>query len=166
MSTLALDKPLVRTAALNALLCVVVLAIPTLSHALALPLYRFEPMRLLIFAAVLLTTRRNALIMALALPAVSWLTSGHPVFPKILLIQGELALNVWIFFALRDRLRFAPAAIVSVATSKAAYYGAKLLLIRAAWLDGSLVATPWTYQLVALSLILVGGALVLRLRRS
>lgn len=164
MTTLALTRPRSGTVVLNGLLCAAVLAIPILSHALALPLYRFEPMRLLLFAAVLASSRRNALGVALLLPLVSWLGSGHPVFPKVLLIMGELALNVALFFALRSRMRFAPAAIVSVAASKAAYYGAKFLLLRWALMDGDLVATPWTYQLVVLALILVGGGLVLHLR--
>ena len=165
MTSLALDRPVLRTAALNALLCVGVVALPALSHALALPLYRFEPMRLLLFAAILLTPRRNALALALGLPLLSWLSSGHPVFPKVLLIQGELALNVWLFFALRGRLhRFVPAAALSVAASKLVYYAAKFLLIETALMDGQVIATPWTYQLMALSFVLVGGGLVHHLR--
>jgi len=167
MTSLAFDRPVLRIAALNALLCVGVVALPALSHALALPLYRFEPMRLLLFAAILLTPRRNALVLALGLPLLSWLSSGHPVFPKVLLIQGELALNVWLFFALRGRLhRFLPAAALSVAASKLVYYAAKFVLIRTALMEGRLVATPWTYQLVALALVLAGGALILSLKKS
>ena len=161
MTTLALDRSVLRTAALNALLCAAVVAVPAASHALALPLYRFEPMRLLLFAAILLTPRRNALALALGLPLVSWLCSGHPVIPKVLLIQGELALNVWLFFALQARLRrFVPAAALSVAASKLAYYAVKFVLIRTALLEGGLVATPWRYQLLALAIVLAGGVLI------
>ena len=97
MSTLALDRPVFRTVTLNVLLCAAVVAVPALSHAAAFPLYRFEPMRLLLFVAILYSSRRNALVMALWLPLLSLLTSGHPVFPKVVLIQGELVLNVLVF---------------------------------------------------------------------
>ncbi len=165
MSTLLLDKPVFRTTVLNALLCAGVIALPALSHAVALPLYRFEPMRLLLFVAILCTTRRNALVMALGLPLVSWLTSGHPVFPKVLLIQGELVLNTLVFFALcRGAKRFVPAVVVSVLAAKAAYYAAKFILIRTALMDGPVIATPWTYQFLVLSFVLVGGGLIYRWR--
>ena len=167
MSTLALDRPIVRTMTLNALLCVGVVAIPALSHTLALPLYRLEPMRLLLFAAILFSGHRNALVMAVAMPLLSWMTSGHPVFPKVLLIQGELVLNTLIFFGLAQRTsRFLPAAMVSVVASKAAYYAAKAVLIQASLLSGSLIATPWIYQLATLAFILLVGGLVWSRQRS
>ena len=165
MSTLALDRPIVRTMSLNVLLCAGVVAIPALSHALALPLYRLEPMRLLLFAAILFSGRRNALVMAVAMPLVSFLTSGHPVFPKVLLIQGELVINTLIFFALcRNAKHFAPAAAISVLVSKIVYYGAKFILIKTALMDGRLVATPWPYQLMALSFVIVGGGWIYHLK--
>jgi len=163
MTTIALDRPLVRTAALNLLLCVAVVAIPSLSHAAAYPLYRFEPMRLLLFVAFLYTGRRNALVMAIWLPLLSMLTSGHPVFPKVVLIQGELVLNTLIFFGLVDRWhRFAPSAAVSVIASKAVYYAAKFALIKTALMGGAVFATPWAYQLATLSFILLAGGLAFR----
>ena len=165
MSTLVLTRPVFRTVTLNILLCAAVAAVPVLSHATAYPLYRFEPMRLLLFAAILFSSRRNALLMALWLPLFSLLTSGHPVFPKVVLIQGELVLNALVFFAICRRTdRFVPAALVSVLASKAVYYAAKFLLIRNALLDGDLVATPWVYQLSALSFILLVGGLIHHLR--
>ena len=97
MATLALDRPVFKTVTLNVLLCAGVVAIPSLSHATALPLYRFEPMRLLLFVAILTTNRRNALLMALWLPLLSFLTSGHPIFPKFVLIQGDLVATPWVY---------------------------------------------------------------------
>ncbi|MBU0742301.1 hypothetical protein KKA85_12975 [bacterium] len=165
MSTLVLDRPALKTVLLDALLCVAVVAVPALSHAAALPLYRFEPMRLLLFAAILCSNRRNALAMALCLPLLSTLTSGHPVFPKVVLIQGELALNALVFCALvRRSHRFVLAAAVSVLAAKAVYYAAKFVLIEAALLDGDLVATPWTCQFAVLGIVLVGGGVVRRAR--
>ena len=161
MSTIALDRPVFKTVTLNALLCAAAVAVPSLSHAAALPLYKFEPMRLLLFVAIIFTSRRNALLMALWLPLLSMLTSGHPVFPKVVLIQGELALNVLIFSSLfRRPSRFALAAAASILASKAVYYAAKFVLIKAVLLDGNLISTPWTFQLATFSFILVGGGLI------
>lgn len=159
MTSLAL-RPAVKTTALDVVLCACVLAIPALSHAVAFPLYRLEPMRLLLFVAILASARRNALVMALALPLVSYLTSGHPVAPKFFLIQGELVINTVLFFAIWQRWRrFVPAAVVSVLASKVAYYGAKAVLIQAAMLEGQLISTPFAYQLGVLAIILAGGGL-------
>jgi len=167
MSTFALDRPVVKTVALDVLLCVAVVAVPALSHAAAIPLYKLEPMRLLLFAAILFSSRRNALLMALWLPLLSTLTSGHPVFPKVVLIQAELAFNAWLFFGLLHRSkRFVMSAAVSVLASKGIYYATKFVLIKTALLDGDLIATPWTYQFAALSFVLVGGGLVCRVREK
>ena len=161
MTTLALDRPRIATAAIDALLCVVVVAVPALSHVAAYPLYYFDPMRLLLFAAVLFTSRRNALLMAVWLPLLSMSTSGHPAFPKFLLIQGELVLNAAMFYSLYGRTnRFVLGAAVSVLASKAAYYAAKFFLIELALMDGDLIATSWPYQFATLLFILAGGGLV------
>jgi hypothetical protein len=161
MSTIALARPGIRTISLDALLCAAVVAVPALSHAAAFPFYLFDPMRLLLFVAILGTSRRNALLMAVWMPLLAMMTSGHPVFPKVVLIQGELVLNTLLFHALIHRGRgFFPAAAVSVIASKAAYYGAKFVLLRAAWLGGDLVATAWTYQAATLLFILLAGGAV------
>lgn len=165
MSTFALARPAVRTISLDALLCAAVVAVPALSHAAAFPFYLFDPMRMLLFVAILGTSRRNALVMAAGMPLLAMMTSGHPVFPKVVLIQGELVLNTLAFHALARRsLGFVPAAAVSVVLSKAAYYLAKFALIRASLLGGDLVATPWAYQIVTLAFILLVGGAVRRLQ--
>ena len=161
MSTLALDRPALRTLSLDAMLCAAVVAVPAVSHAAAFPFYLFDPMRLLLFVAILGSSRRNALLMAVWMPLLAMLTSGHPVFPKVVLIQGELVLNTLIFFGLaRGTNHFVPAATVSVLVSKGAYYAAKATLIQMSLLGGALIATPWSYQLVTLAFILLVGGLV------
>ena len=164
MPTLALDRPVFKTITIDVLLCIGVVAIPALSHATALPLYRLDPMRLLLFVAILATNRRNALLIAFWLPLLSLVTSGHPVFPKVVLIQGELMINTWVFCEIfRRSNRFALGAAVSIVASKALYYAAKYILIQTAVLSGVLVATPWGYQLVSFLFILLTGGLICRL---
>ena len=161
MSSLALTRPGIRTISLDALLCAAVVAVPALSHAAAFPFYLFDPMRLLLFVAILGSSRRNALLMAVWMPLLAMMTSGHPVFPKVVLIQGELVLNTLLFHALARRgSGFVPAVAVSVVVSKAVYYGAKFILIRTVLLEGTLFATPWTYQVATLLFILLAGGAV------
>ena len=160
MSTLALDRPAFRTISLDVMLCAAVVAVPALSHAVAFPFYLFDPMRLLLFVAIIGSSRRNALLMAMWMPLLAMLTSGHPVFPKVVLIQGELVVNTLLFFGLaQGGKRFVPVAAVSILASKAAYYAAKFILIRVSLLGGDLIATSWTYQLATLSFILLFGGL-------
>jgi hypothetical protein len=124
-------------------------------------------MRLLLFVALLGSSRQNALLMALGLPVVSVLTSGHPVFPKFVLIQIELVINVVFFYSLYGRSnRFVSSAAVSILASKAFYYAAKAVLIETALLGGDLIGTPWPYQFATIFLILVGGGLVCRAKRG
>lgn len=165
MTTLALDRPAFKTITLDVVLCAAVAVVPAVSHAAAFPLYMFDPMRLLLFVAILFSSRRNALLMALWLPLLSMMTSGHPVFPKFVLIQAELVLNVVVFYGLfRKNARFVPVAVVSVLASKAFYYAVKFVLVEAALMGGSVVSTPWSYQLATLAFILVGGGLICGLR--
>ena len=161
MKSLALRRPVLKILTLDVVLCALAVAVPALSHAAAFPVYYLDPMRWLVFGAILLSRPRNAVLMAVWLPLLSLLTSGHPVFPKVVLIQGELALNVLLFYAVARRTHsFAAAALVSVVMAKLAYYAAKFLLIRTALLDGDLVATPWLYQLGAVAGVLLIAGLV------
>ncbi len=121
--------------------------LPSLSHLLAFPLYRLEPMRLLLILALPFAARGNSYLLALILPLVSLITSGHPQLAKALLMTGELLLNVWLFWWLAGRLgsRFG-AMLGGIAGSKLCYYGVKLLLIRMAVLNPPLVGTALWIQ--------------------
>ncbi len=104
--------------------------VPTISHMLNFPLYLIEPMRIAIILALVHTSRSNAFIIALTLPLFSFLVSAHPVFYKMMLISGELLLNVWVFHLLFNRYKNAFAAILSsIIISKVAYYLVKFIII-------------------------------------
>lgn len=104
--------------------------IPTISHMLSIPLYLIEPMRIALILALVHTTKQNAYIIALTLPLFSFLVSAHPVFYKMLLISGELLVNVWLFYFIMAKTKNAFASILSsIILSKALYYLAKFVAI-------------------------------------
>jgi len=126
--------------------------LPSLSHLLAIPLYRLEPMRMLLILALPFTGRRNAYFLALILPLASFLTSGHPLPAKALLMTGELLANVWLFWWLMRRFSSPLGAMLGgITLSKLGYYGAKLALIQMAMLGPPLISTPlWLQGILAI----------------
>lgn len=121
--------------------------VPAISHLLNVPLYLLDPMRIILVLAMVHTHKLNAYVLALTLPLFTFMISGHPVLPKVFLISGELALNVFLFFTLFNffRLKFT-AILVSIVLSKMAYYLAKYLLIQTAVLDMGVISTPLWIQ--------------------
>lgn len=138
----------IRVAATDIALLAVVCVIPAISHLLSFPMYLLDPMRLILMTGLLITgSRKNACAMAIALPLLSFLVSGHPVFPKNLAIMAELLVNVALFSLLSKKLSQGIAMFSSIILSKALYYGIKFVLISAGLLATSLVDTGLWYQI-------------------
>lgn len=142
-----------------------VLVVPALSHMTAVPFYLLDPMRLAVLGALLASRSRvNGLVLAVALPLVSFAISGHPVFPKCLVIAAELSVNVLLFVWLERmfsgrRFGVGIAAFASILLSKAFYYGLKALVLGAGLMQMELVSTALWVQLVVAVLISVLFAL-------
>lgn len=123
--------------------------VPTISHIINLPVYLIEPMRLMLIFALVHTNKTNAFIIALTLPLFSFLVSGHPVFPKMILIAFELSLNVYLFYFLASKIKSVfPAIFLSIILSKVIYYMLKFGLVSMAIIDGTVISTPLTIQLI------------------
>lgn len=123
--------------------------VPALSHLLALPVYFIEPMRLMLIIALAHTSRKNAFIIAATLPLFSFIVSAHPNIVKMLLITGELMLNVWLFYYILKRSKNVFVSMLSsIILSKAAYYLAKFGLLSMVILQGNLVSTPLYIQFI------------------
>lgn len=134
--------------------------LPALTHMLPIPIYLIDPMRLLLFFTLLTTNRMNSLVLAATIPFLSTLFSGHPVFPKNILIASELSLNVMIFhWFLGKKDSILLAGIGSILSAKVVYYLLKFSFISLGLLSGALISTALTYQLIPvllLPLMLVG----------
>lgn len=123
--------------------------LPKISGLLHIGFYLFEPMRVLIIIALVHTSKKNAYILAVLLPAVSLLFSNHPSVIKTLILSGDLVLNIFLYFSLL-RFRISKFLLMSICifTSKLAYYLAKYLLLQFSVLKGHLIATPLYIQIL------------------
>lgn len=141
-------KELIKPAIFDITALTVIYLVPVFSHLFAIPLYYAEPMRLMLVFSIMFTSKRNAFIIAATLPLFSMITSGHPVFYKALIMSGELLLNVFLYYAIADRIKnkFSSMAL-SIFLSKGAYYGLKIILLQLALMSGALIATPVIFQL-------------------
>lgn len=142
--------------------------VPALSHLTSLPFYLIDPMRVAVLGALLVSKDwRNGLALALTLPLFSFAVSGHPVFPKFLVIAAELSVNVLLFVWLSrvfgrrfgSRVAVGAAAFLSILLSKVLYYGLKALVLTAGLMQSELVATALWAQLAVAVLLSLGFAI-------
>lgn len=151
---------LVRTVVLKVLVLdmlsvLAVYTIPAISHMLAYPLYLFDPMRLIVLMGFMVYRNKwNSCALALTLPLVSFILSGHPVAIKNGLIAVELLTNVLLLsFMLSRRFNSTVSLVSSIFVSKLVYYGLKFGAISYGLLNAELVATDWIYQMIVVGLI-------------
>lgn len=131
--------------------------IPAFIHATAFPLYYFEPMRLLLFAAYLISRNNtNAFLLALTLPLVSTIfPPHHPPFYKAVIMSLELFVNVACFVWAVNKIKW-PAFVlffISTVISKVFYYGLKFVFIKMSLIQGELITTSLLTQLITLSIL-------------
>lgn len=155
-STLSINNT-ARTVITDLLVLTAVYFIPAFVHATSFPLYYFEPMRLLLFAAYLVNRNNaNAFLLALTLPLVSTIfPPHHPPFYKAVIMSMELAVNLGCFIVLANKSKW-PAFVlffISTVISKVFYYCLKYIFIKLALIEGSLISTDLATQLITLSLL-------------
>ena len=133
-----------------------ILFLPAQSHLVSYPLYLLEPMRVCLFAIIFFSkgNRWNPYMMALTLPMISSIVSGHPVFPKNIVMSGELLINVWMLHYIYNRCqKMAVSVFTSILVSKTLYYVVKFFVISAGFLDSSLFSTNIYIQIIIAMLI-------------
>lgn len=154
MTTKALT--LKRLALLDAVLLTISCLIPAASHLFALPLYMLNPMLALLLVAILVGRDwRNALIMAVLMPAISCLLTGMPVATKMLCMMAELVTVASMFDWHHKRWAVLPAVLTAIMAGKLVYYGMKTIVIA----PDVLIGTNWVVQL--LTIMLWGGLFAL-----
>lgn len=134
----------------DVLVLLLVYFIPALSHISPLPLHYLDPMRMLLFAAYLISRNNmNAFVLAATIPVFSSIVTGHPEFYKSLLIAFELLINISCFVWMIKNCRWQPGVLFFIAAvvSKLFYYLGKYIFLKAGLLTGSLMATGLDVQL-------------------
>ncbi len=127
----------------------VITFLPAISHLISIPLYLFEPMRVILVLSIMFTSRRNTYLIALALPLFSYLISAHPAFVKLFLISSELLLNIYLFSLLEKKTgNIFASLLTAILIGKVYYYILKAGLISVGLLKGELVSTPVYLQLI------------------
>jgi hypothetical protein len=123
--------------------------LPEISNLLDVQFYLFEPMRVIIVFAIVHTSKENTYIIAVLLPAISYIFSSHPSVIKTFILSGDLLINIFLYFNL-TKLKINKFLIMSVCivASKIVYYLAKYLLIHFLVLKGKLIATPIYIQIM------------------
>ena len=157
-------RTLVRTGLLDLALVAVACLVPALTHLLAFPLSRLNPMMLIFVAGVLLVPNRaNAYLLAAVLPILTSLVSGMPSPLGALCISLEYATLISLFFLLAPRcsgrLSFFGTAILALFAAKGVYYLAKYLILN----PDTLFSTPLLWQ--GISTLLAAALLTLFYRK-
>lgn len=145
----------VKIAITDVMVLTAVYFIPVFVHATKIPLYYFEPMRLLLFAALLISrSNTNAYFLALTLPLVSTiLPPHHPPFYKGIIMSAELLVNVACFVWALKKIKWPPFVLFFISTiiSKVLYYLLKYILINEGLIKGTLISTDIGTQLITLT---------------
>ena len=139
--------------------------IPEISSFLNVQFYLFEPMRVIIIVAIVHTSKENTYILAILLPAFSYLLSNHPSVIKTFILSADLLINIFLYFSLiKFKINKFLLMSVCIVASKLTYYLAKYLLIHFLVLKGDLIATPLYIQI--LIVIILSGYVYLAARSS
>ena len=123
--------------------------LPEISSLLDVQFYLFEPIRVIIIITIVHTSKENTYIIAVLLPAVSYLFSNHPSIIKTFILTGDLLLNIFLYFSLiKFKINKFLLMSMCIVGSKLAYYLAKYLLTQFSVLKGDLITTPLSIQIM------------------
>lgn len=146
-----------RSLITDILLLAVIYLLPTISHLLAFPLYLLDPMRIVIFASILLSCNKfNSYLFAATIPLFSYFIGGHPVLLKSIIISIELLVNVILFWLMLQRWKNVfYATLISIIVAKMIYYFLKCIFVEIGWIQMDIVSTSvWLQMVVTASLSL------------
>lgn len=158
-NSLSISKVDIKTILIDLSALLIITFLPALSHLIALPLYLIEPMRILLILSIIHTSKKNSYLIAIVLPAFSFIISTHPSIIKSVLIISELLINVYLFNLLIKYMNNNFVSMLgSILISKIYYYGIKYGFVLFGLIEGDLIATPVYIQLIV-ALLLSGYAM-------
>lgn len=146
--TVTKTNKLVRTVIIDVVLLAAICIIPAMSHILSFPIYKLNPMLLfLLLGTALVSDRRNAYLLAVALPLVSMAVSGMPIPAKAACMVPELLAVVALYQLLSRRMPVAVAMFVSIIAGKLVFYSLMAVIVAPEHLIGTAV---WLQLAVAI----------------
>lgn len=157
-------EQLTHTLFKDALILAAICIVPAVSHIIAFPLYKLNPMLFFLLLSMLLVRdRRNAFLMAVLIPTVSMLVTGMPAPMKGLCMIAELLTVVGTYQFLyhklvvnlsnqlvvsrSNRLVVSRSIFVSILAGKMVFYALKALLVES---GGHLIGTAIWLQMAVM----------------
>lgn len=126
-------RNVLRVVAVDFALLTVACLIPILSHLAAIPLYKFNPMLIVIMAGMLIVNdSRNMYLLAVLIPLVTSLVTGMPSLAGAVCIMIEYAVVITMFVLFKDKSSWVKAFVailVSMMVARVVYYIAKWLIL-------------------------------------
>lgn len=140
---------IVRLLVIDIILIVIAYMLPLLAHRTAFPLYYFDPMRVVVLVGLLWgASRKNAFLLALTVPLLTFGFTSHPMLLKGMLMAAELTVNLLLFVWMERKIRsLFLGMLLSILLSKMFYYLLKWLLISTLWPSQPLVGVGLGIQL-------------------
>lgn len=132
--------------------------IPAVTHLLPFPLYILDPMRILLLIGFLISRNNtNSFILALTIPLISTIATGHPPFFKAILIAIELFSNLWLFVYLNKKVNLRAYLLlpITIILSKIIYYTLKFIFIKVSLIDGALITTDLLVQAATVLIVTI-----------
>ena len=152
---------LIVDAVIIALFCVT----PAIMHLFGLSYHYFEPMRIALFAGMLIVgNHQNSYLLAAVLPISSMILSGMPTPIICALMVVELLLNVKLFYWLTKLGKNAIAGmLVSIIVSKVVFRLLKCLCVSGIAFNSANLMANWQSQLIMSIVLACGFGLLLKL---
>lgn len=139
-----------RIIIIDTVLLGVICAVPALTHWLAMPLYKMNPMLMALLAGMLLVRPKgNSYLLAVLLPVVSMLLTGMPAGGRCVCMVAELTLLTAVYGLLRERVPVFVAMMSAMVVGKLVFYGLLALLVSPEVLVGTQV---WFQAVLGLTL--------------
>jgi len=122
---------------------------PAISHLFSFPIYYLDPMRIALVVALIYTSKKNTILIAITLPLFSYIISSHPQIIKAFLLSFELLINLSLFFVFQEKIKNVFISfLLGALISKVIYYLIKFAVINFGLLDDKLFATPFYFQII------------------
>ncbi len=150
MQTKSSERVSINTIIVDAVIIALFCITPAITHLIGLSYHYLEPMRIALFAGMLIVgDKKNSYVLAALLPISSMLLSGMPTPVVCALMIVELILNVKIFYLLSHLGKSAIVGMfISIIVSKIVFRLLKCLFVGGIAFNSTSLMANWQLQLL------------------